>query len=175
MRPTPTLAALLLCAAGPASAQRFEHWLEPGTRVRVTAPALGPSRPTGEVAALLPDTLVLARRGDDRLAIPNLRIDLIEVSQGLDRRRGAWKGAMLGALVGAGIGGIFGALGSQHLPTDVAASAGLGFVGGGLLGGGVGAGTGALFAPERWQPYRIEHDAAPRRYGGTPASPPRRP
>lgn len=151
--------APFLCLAGELRAQSFAHWLEPGTRVRVTAPALEPSRVAGDVALLDPDTLVL-ERGGRRLAIANARIDLIEVSQGLDRRRGAWRGTILGALVGAGLGVTFGALGAQDLPTGVGTSAALGFFGGGLVGGGLGAGVGVVFAPERWQGYRIEHPAA---------------
>lgn len=150
--------APLLCLAGELRAQSFAHWLEPGTRVRVTAPTLEPSRVAGDVALLHPDTLVL-QRGDRRVAVANARIDLIEVSRGLDRRRGAMRGTILGALVGAGLGVTFGALGAQDLPTGVGTSAALGFLGGGLLGGGLGAGVGAVFAPERWQGYRIEHPA----------------
>ncbi len=151
--------APLLCLAGGLRAQSFTHWLEPGTRVRVTAPALEPSRVAGDVALLHPDTLVL-ERGGRRLPIANARIELIEVSQGLDRRRGAWRGSILGALVGAGLGVTFGALGAQDLPTGIGTSAALGFFGGGLVGGGLGAGVGAVLAPERWQGYRIEHPAA---------------
>ncbi|HEV2148799.1 MAG TPA: hypothetical protein VGR37_15445, partial [Longimicrobiaceae bacterium] len=77
MRPTLVLAAALLCLAGPAGAQGFAHWLEPGTRVRVTAPTLLPSRAAGRVHALLPDTLVLVRGAADRLALPHRRIELI--------------------------------------------------------------------------------------------------
>lgn len=162
--------APLLCLAGELRAQSFSHWLEPGTRVRVTAPALQPPRVAGDVALLRPDTLVLAR-GGERLAIANARIDLIEISQGPDRRRGAWRGTIFGALVGAGLGATFGALGAQDLPTGVGASAALGFLGGGLVGAGLGAGAGAVFAPERWQGYRIEHPpAAERRARPAPAS-----
>lgn len=165
--------APLLCLAGELRAQSFAHWLEPGTRIRVTAPALEPSRVAGDVALLRPDTLVLAR-GGRRVAIANARIDLIEVSLGQDRRRGMWRGTIFGALVGAGLGATFGALGAQDLPTGVGTSAALGFFGGGLVGGGVGAGVGAVFAPERWQGYRIDHPvAAERRIG--PPSPPRPP
>ncbi|MET0396665.1 MAG: hypothetical protein ABW277_07575 [Longimicrobiaceae bacterium] len=153
------LASSLCLASGELRSQSFAHWLEPGTRVRVTAPALEPARVAGNVALLHPDTLVLERRGR-RLPIANARIDLIEVSRGLDRRRGAWRGTILGALVGAGLGVTFGALGAQDLPTGIGTSAALGFLGGGLVGGGLGAGVGAVFAPERWQGYRIEHPTA---------------
>lgn len=160
----------LLCLADEARAQSFAHWLEPGTRVRVTAPALEPPRVAGDVALLGPDTLVLAR-GSERLSIANARIDLIEVSRGPDRRRGAWRGTIFGALVGAGLGVTFGALGAHDLPTGVGASAALGFLGGGLVGGGAGAGVGAVLAPERWQGYRIQHPpAAERRTGRAPSS-----
>jgi len=111
--------------------------------------------PLADVALLRPDTLVLDRRGE-RIPIANSRIDLIEVSRGVDRRRGVWRGTLLGGLVGAGLGATFGALGAQHLPTGVGASAALGFLGGGLVGGGLGAGAGAVFPPERWQGYRID-------------------
>jgi hypothetical protein len=162
--------APLLLLAGELRAQSFSHWLEPGTRVRVTAPTLQPPRIAGDVALLRPDTLVLAR-GGERVPIANARIDLIEVSQGLDRRRGAWRGTIFGALVGAGLGATFGALGAQDLPTGVGTSAALGFLAGGLVGGGLGAGAGAVFAPERWQGYRVEHPpVAERRTGSAPSS-----
>lgn len=155
MRRTLLLAPLLLLG-GELRAQSFAHWLEPGTRVRVTAPSLEPPRLAGDVALLRPDTLVLARRGE-QVRIANARIDLIEVSLGQDRRRGAWHGTLLGGLVGAGLGATFGALGAHRFPTGVGASAAIGFFGGGLVGGGLGAGVGAVFAPERWQGYRIDH------------------
>lgn len=158
----------LLCASGELGAQSFAHWLEPGTRVRVTAPSLEPPRLAGEVALLRPDTLVLARRGE-RVPIANARIDLIEVSLGQDRRRGVWRGTLLGGLVGAGLGATAGALGAHRYPTGVGASAAIGFFGGGLVGGGLGAGAGAVFAPERWQGYRIDHPPVGR---GPSAAPP---
>lgn len=166
MRRILALAPLLLLA-GELRGQSFAHWLEPGTRVRVTAPSLEPPRLAGDVALLRPDTLVLARRGE-RIPIANERIDLIEVSLGQDRRRGVWRGSLLGGLVGAGLGATFGALGAHRFPTGVGVSAAIGFFGGGLVGGGLGAGAGAVFAPERWQGYRIDHPPVTRRESAAP-------
>lgn len=162
MRPISLLVPLLLCCAAPLPAQGFAHWLDAGTRVRVTSPSLQPRRVTGEVAAALPDTLVLSPGGRGRIAIANRRIELIEVSRGRDRRRGAWRGALLGTLVGVGIGGISGALASPELPTGVPASAAIGAAAGGLLGAGAGAGLGAALAPEGWQRYTVGPPPPPR-------------
>ncbi len=163
MRSSLLLAPLLLSLAEELPAQSFTHWLDPGARVRVTTPRLIPRQVVGEVTSLLPDTLVLTRGDDERVAIPNLSIDLLEVSRGEDRSRGVRQGFFLGGLVGAGLGGILGALGAKELPMGIEASAAIGFLGGGLVGGGVGAGVGALFPPESWQAYRIEHPAPTRR------------
>jgi hypothetical protein len=160
MRATLFVPAALLCLAAPAGAQSFSHWLEPGTRIRVTAPSVLPSRTAGSLYALLPDTLVLARPDGDRVAVANHRIQRIELSLGRDREQGARRMGLLGAMVGAGLGATIGALTAKDLPTGIEASAGLGFLGGGLLGGGIGAAAGARFAPERWQAYRIDAAAA---------------
>lgn len=163
MRSSLLLAALLLLAGGLRGQTPLR--LDPGARVRVVAPSRDPARETGTVERVGRDSLVLARRDGERVAIPYPQIDTIQVSLGPDRRRGAWRGAGLGGVVGLGVGVIAGALGARDVSLGITEAALLGGVGGGVLGAGVGGGAGFLLARDRWQPYVLVHPAArPRRF-----------
>jgi hypothetical protein len=105
-----TLAAL----CPPARAQDVSR-LEPGDRIRVTAPQAFRAPLVGTVAETAPDMLTLARGGDavDTVNIPLALVRKVEVSRGhLSRgrgmRRGAVQGLAAGVVVGALVGGILG-------------------------------------------------------------------
>ena len=88
-------------AAVPAGAQVM---LQPGAKVRITAPSTGVDRFEGTIIAT-GDTIDVAR-GDARVRVPASAVTRLELSRGRSRLAGAGRGA----LWGAGIGLAFGAL-----------------------------------------------------------------
>lgn len=146
--------------------------IEPGTRVRVTAPAMTPhARRVGSVLTVRADTLLLRRAfSGDTLAIALPLVTRLEVSR--SRRRHAY--------AGAGIGGAVGFLyGWKHGSSHACAHSGpsqadsscfgvfdvfLGTLGGALIGSAVG----ALVRTDRWEPVPREGwlSLAPRTAGG---------
>lgn len=137
--------------------------LDPGTRIRVTAPTLTPGKVVGNAVSIDHEWLSLtqpdsASQSWIRLAF----VDTVEVSRGRSRRRRALKGSSWGAFLGGGLGVIAGGLAAKNLPTNSQESAALGAVGVGLVGGLIGAAIGAIRpGPERWQPYVLLHDPLP--------------
>ncbi|HYR06356.1 MAG TPA: hypothetical protein VEQ60_01230 [Longimicrobium sp.] len=106
------LSLAVLCA--PLHAQDASR-LQPGDRIRVTAPQAFRTPVTGTVAETAPDVLTLARGGGavDTVNIPMALVRKVEVSRGhLSRghgvRRGAVQGLAAGVVVGALVGGILG-------------------------------------------------------------------
>ena len=111
--------------------------LIPGTRVRVTAPALAPKPLIGTVRTLSDDAIELAVKGrDDMISVPRASVIRLEVSQGRNRR----KGALIGGAAVATVGIVWGAVGC-HDSSDWNSWWCGGILGGAglVLGGGVGA------------------------------------
>jgi len=98
----PRLAGLLvllaaLCAAGSSLRAQQPASVQPGERVRVTAPEL--HRRIGRVVAVRADTLVFQARGaDDAVSLPIPGVSRLEVARG---RHSPFKGALIGAGAGA--------------------------------------------------------------------------
>lgn len=116
----------------------------PGTRVRVTVPAVEDWPITGVLRRAGTDTLWLEREGIE-LAIPRAQIERFQVSRG---RRSHWfTGALVGGLVGAGAGAVpaIGLAQAGYDDTEILAVAGFGI---GAAAGGI---LGALIRSERWQ------------------------
>lgn len=118
--------------------------LIPGTRVRVTAPALAPKPLVGTIKKLSDDAIDLAVKGrDDVISVPRASVIRLEVSRG--RNRG--KGALIGGAALATVGIVWGAVGchgSEFPPWLCATILGVP----GLV---VGAGVGALVGSgEHW-------------------------
>ena len=103
MRGTMAGMALLLAGAlaAPAGAQVT---LQPGAKVRITAPSTGVDRFQGTIIST-GDTIDVAR-GDARVRVPAAAVTRLELSRGKSRLAGAGHGA----LWGAGSGLVFGAL-----------------------------------------------------------------
>lgn len=82
--------------------------LEPGQRIRVTAPEVFMERQAGQLVWFDVDSLVLASTNAQRWVVPSLAITQLEASQG--RRGHAGRGFLIGAGVGlvAGLIGISG-------------------------------------------------------------------
>lgn len=145
--------ALLLAAPLVRGTAQTSSALEPGLRVRVTAPALGLDRREAVVEALRRDTLVL--RTEATIAIPETSLARIEIYGG--RHGHPWRGAGIGALSGLVVGGTIGFIACENYtvntPTGVGncldshegaqiillAGLGIGAAGGALLGLGIGA------------------------------------
>lgn len=131
-----------------------------GTRVRVSAQALGPRPAVFRFAAVRADTLLL--RPAKGLAVDTTRVALANVTR-VEVSRGWRQRALVGAGVGAAIGAVAGALigyntsESVRRPCDDCAtqSRGLTAFAWGASGAGYAAGAGVLIARfavgERWQ------------------------
>ncbi len=143
--------------------------LNPGKRVRVSAPELDLRKQVATIVSVDADTLTVEINGwVAPVAIPTASVTRLEVRR---RRSGSrvWKGAGLGFLAGAVVGGVSGYLLAHEGSTNSNGDYGpLGAVAGGVLGGGVGALIGALVAVgDRWEsvPLPIRVGTAPRRDG----------
>lgn len=156
MRRLACLAVMLLAVPTGTAAAQDATSLEPGQRVRVTAPALGLDRHEERVAAVLGDTLVLT---STRCSLAD--IERLDVHTG--RRSYAVTGGLIGAAVGLVIGtGVGVAEQSRYdcdpqnawapcippLPTIPIML--------GLLGGTVGAVTGAFIKTDRWEEMPLD-------------------
>ncbi len=153
----------LLASNAGLEAQQRRAPLDPGSRVRVSAPGVFAAPVTGTVVAADADWLQLASADPAEKTWVRLRfVDEVEVSRGTARRQRTWKGSSWGAFLGFGMGVIAGALASKELPTTTGQSVALGGLGVGLVGGGIGAAIGAAIpARERWQGYVMSHAVAP--------------
>ena len=141
----------LMSGAAPAVAQH----LEPGQRIRVTAPGLSLDRQAGTLRWLDRDSLVL-ETDLRRLALPPQEVSHIDRSRG--RKGHALLGLGIGAVVGLGTGfllfqpGSTGCTGSGDYEENCML-----YRAGALLGGAaVGALTGALIRTERWEAMPLD-------------------
>lgn len=150
------LTVLLVAAPLPLSAQARALPIAPGHRLRVEAPSLGESRRVGEFAGIHDQALLLMVDPiSTPTPIPLNHIQVLEVSGGVDRSKGAIRGALLG--LGAGVAGGFlclavctGGEGANLAPIGGIL---LGFFVGVPLGGILGA---TALAPEDWEPLDLE-------------------
>ena len=134
--------------------------IETGSRIRVTAPALGVDKLVG--TSVEADATRIRVQADDQaspMTISLTDVTRLEVSQGQKSRVG--RGALIGLGVGAGVGAVLGfVLGSEACIDSGSTCPGFGalVVGGGLgiLGAGVGAGIGALIKSERWEEVPLD-------------------
>ena len=169
-------AAALLAWAAPAPAQVV---LQPGTRVRVTAPVTpGAQRLVGTVATADSTGMVLALDADTRRAtgrdsvwVPLHTLRRVEVSMGMSRERSKRRSIVTGGVIGGFLGAAGGLLTSGYgrdpgekddnpfVVTGVAAAGGI------ALGAGVGWYLGGPPA-EEWRAVRWSVAARPRPGGG---------
>lgn len=127
-------------------------WLRPGSKVRMTAPALDLSDRVGRVHELNGDTLVVLV---DALHTSRLRLDVVDVPlssisklEVVTGRRGHWlEGAGIGFLLGVVTGA---ASGDDPSNAYFGYSAGEKAAIGGLSFGLIGAGIGALIKSDKW-------------------------
>jgi hypothetical protein len=152
-----SVALLLLACSTDAIAQHGR--IQPGTRVRILAPALADTLMVGNVRTLLVGgkiALALVPEASDRtdwILVLGSAISRLEVSRGFPSEAGA------GALSGALAGGVASAYLASR--TDCSFVCGAVIMLGGLAGGGAGALIGAVWGgyritgPERWQVHPV--------------------
>jgi hypothetical protein len=155
------MVAVLFIWPWPLQAQSQLLELQPGVRVRVSAPVLLGGRYDATVGARRGDTLALVRAGSPTLDIPISAVTGVEIFRGESRIDGARRGALLGGAIGLGLGALV-VLGPNKYnceyevcdpkdalsDTEFAAFIGLG----GVLWG---AGIGALVGRDRWQRLNV--------------------
>jgi len=129
--------------------------IEPGSRVRVSAPDLAMHRQVATLEAWRGDTLVLARPWT--MDCPLASVTRLEVSQ--YRKSNCGKGALIGGGIGVAVGALIGAMWTEEGDlgcTDRAACVGLGAAALGVTGGLIGLGIGALSKTERWEEVPLD-------------------
>ncbi len=160
------LASAAVCAAAALTGQ--PGGFVPGSRVRMTAPALEFSRAVGSVLAIRGDTLVLECRtsalqpgrgrrawSTDTTAVPMTTVTRLEVSAG--RRSNIDKGVRKGLLIGGAVGLALGvAMAADDEGNDFVCD-GAGCVASGVVGGAVwglliGLAIGAFSSRDDWRP-----------------------
>jgi hypothetical protein len=147
-----------------------------GTRVRVRAAGIFGSRQTGTVIRRSGDTLTLAIKGDEHVAVPLARMSSLETSTGISRGRGAVRGAIIVGAIAASVVILDGEFGSTlcgitpatmcdnavSRKKGVSASA---LTSGLAFGVGLGAFAGSFWPIESWQSValqRVSVGVAPR-------------
>jgi hypothetical protein len=150
MRSWTTIAALLVCCAGPLSAQ--VDTLPAGARLRISFPtASAEARLVGRLERVTADSLTVRVADGGSRALPVNGIERVELSRG--RSRALWTGA--GVAAGA-VAGILVTRAGNDEPEDIG---GIGGVADGinntLIGALAGGVLGFLLAPERWRQVHL--------------------
>jgi hypothetical protein len=141
--------------------------VEPGARVRVTAPDQSMEELIGTFLTLSDGSMQFASvSGDEPRTISLSSITRLDVSRG--RKSHPWRGAGVGFLAGALAGAIIGSGSGADwdLPAEHAALLGAGFLG--LVGTVVGAVAGLSIKTERWEEVPLDQprvSLAPQRDG----------
>lgn len=161
------LAITLLCSSHLAAqiAARTDE-IQPGAKVRVTAPGVVAARYVGTVLARTGDTLTVGGPNTLPFAIPSSRITLLEVSRGKSRGDGAIRGMKWGTPIGLGfgvltMGFIADCLGCATRPdSDRSGERGAWVATSTLSGVAYGALIGALVGREHWESFDLSRHTA---------------
>jgi hypothetical protein len=167
------LSSFALLAAVPLEGQA--GGIEPGSRVRITAPVLELSKEVGSVLAIRGDTLLLEHQtstlqpghgrrawSTDTTAVPVATVTRLEVSAG--RRTNIDKGVRKGLLIGGAVGLALGvAMAADDEGNDFVCD-GAGCVASGVAGGAVwglliGLAIGAFSSRDDWRPVLAQPSA----------------
>jgi len=147
-----------LTATAPVSVAQSNE-LQPGARVRVSAPGILAGHYVGTILSRSRDTLQLGGPNAAPVSVPVNRITSLEVSRGKSRLHGAGRGVLWGAPIGLVVG--LASANSLEDCTDFGcgdASSGEreAYVLASTLGGALwGAGIGALVGRERWEHFAV--------------------
>jgi hypothetical protein len=138
-----SIALAFLVLARPLCAQLAE--VQPGVRVRISAPGIVAGHYVGTVLTRSADTLRVGAPTSAPITVPVYRLSSLEVSRGNSRALGAARGMLWGAPIGLGLGLVL--IDSPGGGQNAAA---------GLLAGLMwGAGIGAIVGRERWESYDL--------------------
>jgi hypothetical protein len=151
--------ALLLLAVSASVVHAQSTELQPGARVRITAPGIVAGRYTGTLLSRSRDTLQFGSQNGAPVSIPMSRITSIEISRGRSHGSGALRGLAWGVPIGLVFGiatassvDNCGDLGCDGLVTT---ARGVYVISSTLSGAFWGAGIGALIGRERWEPFAL--------------------
>ena len=147
----------LIALAPVAQAQSNE--LQPGARIRVSAPGIVAGRYVGTILSKNGDTLQLGGPNTAPVNVPVSRITSLEISRGKSRLHGAGRGVLWGTPIGL----LIGAASANSLNdctdfgcSDASSDEQGAYILGSTLGGALwGAGIGALVGRERWEHFDV--------------------
>jgi hypothetical protein len=148
------LVALALVPLATLAAQEPEQPLEPGARVRVTAPNLGMDKEVATFEAFQGDTLVVT--ADSTMHCPFTFLTRLDVYQG--QKSNLLLSMGIGFVAGAGLGALVGASMDCEKAgfSDEASCTGLGAAGGAAVGLLVGTTAGLLIKSDRWEEVPLD-------------------
>ena len=161
------LVVLALAPFANLAAQEQPLPLEPGARVRVTAPDLGIEKQQATFQALRGDTLAVT--ADSGMALSLSSVTRLDVYRGRESW-GWWKGSLVGFFGGAGLGLLVGVGVDCYETLDLGEEvcAGLGAAIGAGVGLLVGTAAGVLIKTDRWEEIPLDQirvSLLPRRDG----------
>jgi len=151
MRAIPSMLVVVLFLPSTDLSGQVSAYVQPGDRLRVTAPTLGVHRQVTRFVRQLGDTLTV--QADSVLMLPLISVTQLEVGRGRSRTPvifGALLGAVLGGVAGSAIGPKDCGSGSFEGAGSCVMEAILVFVGGVAIGGSAGSLVGMAVAPNRW-------------------------
>lgn len=164
----PIVLALALCIV-PHDMRAQVSEIQPGARVRITAPGIVAGRYAATVLGRTPDTIRVGAPDKSPLDIPVSRITSLEVSRGDSRALGAKRGVLWGGGIGLGLGVILTAAEDSNSPTYNGFSDSENVAYATLSGVIYGAIIGAIVGRERWErfdmPVRTSFRVQPGRVG----------
>jgi hypothetical protein len=162
--------AVALTAVLPLASLRAQFAeVQPGARVRLSAPSALGQTLTGTVLARPHDSVTVARQGTLPVTIALADLRSLEISEGKSRSAGAKRGAIIGGSI-LGVLGIVAAAAAESCKPDVVfdcyefswSAVPLTIASGALYG----AGIGALIGREKWQTLRVPASVSVRRMSG---------
>ena len=149
----PLVLAFALCIV-PHEMRAQVSEIQPGARVRITAPGIVAGRYAATVLTRTADTVRVSAPGKAPFDIPVGRITSLEVSRGNSRALGAVRGVLWGGGIGLAVGLIVAATDESNVNYDTL-SAGEIVAYGTLTGSFYGAIIGAIVGRERWETFEM--------------------
>ena len=150
----PFVLALSLCIV-PHELRAQVSEIQPGARIRITAPGIVAGRYATTVLTRTADTIRVGAPDKSPLDIPVSRITSLEVSRGDSRALGAVRGVLWGGGIGLAVGAVLAAADENSSTTYDGLSAGENVAYATLSGIFYGAIIGAIVGRERWETFEM--------------------
>ena len=150
----PIVLALALCIV-PHDMRAQVSEIQPGARVRITAPGIVAGRYAATVLTRTADTVRVSAPGKSPFDIPVSRITSLEVSRGDSRALGARRGVLWGGGIGLAVGIVLAAADDNGSANYGGLSARLNLAYATLSGVFYGAVIGAIVGRERWETFEM--------------------